>query len=130
MSLMAVIHSLVAVITRLTGKPTRLMKIKELEPRIDRIGLEKLNVILEHGQIKYFVCWDAENKNIVVFDREGIAWSSIKKIEKPENINDLKIEKKRLEYNTYIGECHIDILIINGEEAAIIKEYCASGFDF
>ena len=130
MSLMAVIHSLVAVITRLTGKPTRLMKIKELEPRIDRIGLEKLNVILEHGQIKYFVCWDAENKNIVVFDSVGIAWSTIKKIEKPENINDLKVETRRILYDTYYGELHIDQIIINGEEAAINEEYFASGFDF
>lgn len=130
MGLMAVITSLVAVITRLTGKLTRLMKIKELEPRIDRIGLEKLNVILEHGQIKYFVCWDAENKNIVVFDWVGIAWSTIKKIEKPENINDLKIETKRILEDTYMGELHTDQVIINGEKATIIKEYCDSRFDF
>lgn len=124
MSLMAVITSLVAVITRLTGKPTRLMKIKELEPHIDRMGLEKLNVILEHGQIKYFVCWDDRSRNIVVYDRLGIAWTPLFNIGKPENVNDITIETKNILVDVKIGnKLNAEFIRINGEQTIHVEEY-------
>lgn len=124
MSLVAVITCLMAVIDRLMAQTIRLMKIKELEPHIDRIGLEKLNVILENGQIKYFVCWDDRSRNIVVYDRLGIAWTPLFNIGKPENVNDITIETKNILVDVKIGnKLNAEFISINGEQTIHVEEY-------
>ena len=52
------------------------MRLFEMEPKIDKLGLKKLEARLQRGgRVHWFIC--SKNGKLIVFDTNGLAFVSI-----------------------------------------------------
>lgn len=67
------------------------MRLFEMEPKIDKLGLKKLEARLQRGgRVHWFIC--SKNGNLVVFDINGLAFVPIYKLDfDSEDISKIKV---------------------------------------
>lgn len=81
------------------------MRLFEMEPKIDKLGLKKLEVRLQRGgRVHWFIC--SNHAKLVVFDTNGLAFVPIYKFDfDSEDISKIKVielnywQKKRVFIN-------------------------------
>ena len=69
------------------------MKLFEMEPKIDKLGLKKLEARLQRGgRVHWFIC--SKNGKLIVFDTNGLAFVPIYRLDfDSEAINKIDIDE-------------------------------------
>lgn len=78
------------------------MKLFEMEPKIDKLGLKKLEVRLQRGgRVHWFIC--SKNGKLIVFDTNGLAFVSIYRLDfDSEAISKIEVDEITTPYNKLV----------------------------
>lgn len=78
------------------------MKLFEMEPKIDKLGLKKLEVRLQRGgRVHWFIC--SNHGKLVVFDTNGLAFVPIYRLDfNSEAISKIEIHETTIASNNYV----------------------------
>ena len=78
------------------------MKLFEMEPKIDKLGLKKLDARLQRGgSVHWFIC--SNHGKLVVFDTNGLAFVPIYRLDfDSEAINKIDIDEITTPFNKLV----------------------------
>lgn len=78
------------------------MKLFEMEPKIDKLGLKKLEARLQRGgRVHWFIC--SNHGKLVVFDTNGLAFVPIYRLDfDSEAISKIEIDETTIASNNYV----------------------------
>lgn len=78
------------------------MKLFEMEPKIDKLGLKKLEARLQRGgRVHWFIC--SNHGKLVVFDTNGLAFVPIYRVDfDSETISKIEIDEIAIASNNYV----------------------------
>lgn len=78
------------------------MKLFEMEPKIDKLGLKKLEVRLQRGgRVHWFIC--SNHGTLVVFDTNGLAFVPIYRLDfDSEAISKIEVDEITTPYNKLV----------------------------
>ena len=78
------------------------MRLFEMEPKIDKLGLKKLEARLQQGgRVHWFIC--SNHGKLVLFDTNGLAFVPIYRLDfDSEAISNIEIDEITMASNSYI----------------------------